>query len=283
MIWILALLTYVLASIFAIAGMGAAGVLIPNYISLGLGVRTAMILGLSQNSAELTVATCLNGIKKIVSWKNVAKVMIPALVFVPLGVAVNIHIPRILVLLSFSLFLLFALYRLFYPSPIRGNDRYIVPVFGMVEGFIAGLIGMDAAPIAILAFAYIYESSKDISANTAATALGVSFFTLLLYSIAFHNLAIDPILLAAVVIAGFFGGITGALLMHRINRKYVRYTIIGILILAFVEIVAKMALMRAQVNYTIWLVSMLIALFALTLFTVFFLKSKKRNRKVALP
>jgi uncharacterized membrane protein YfcA len=60
MIGIITLLTYILASVFAIAGMGAAGVLIPNYIALRMGVRAAMLLGLTQNTAELTVATGLN-------------------------------------------------------------------------------------------------------------------------------------------------------------------------------------------------------------------------------
>jgi len=36
---VIAIVTYILASLFAVAGMGAAGVLIPNYITLGLALR----------------------------------------------------------------------------------------------------------------------------------------------------------------------------------------------------------------------------------------------------
>jgi uncharacterized membrane protein YfcA len=37
-----AVLTYVLASLFAIIGMGAAGVLIPNYVVLGIPLPVAL-------------------------------------------------------------------------------------------------------------------------------------------------------------------------------------------------------------------------------------------------
>ena len=71
------LLTYILASVFAIAGMGAAGVLIPNYIAMGLGVHAAMLLGLTQNTAELTVATAMNWKKGLIEWRKVARVFVP--------------------------------------------------------------------------------------------------------------------------------------------------------------------------------------------------------------
>ncbi len=174
MIWYV-LLTYILASIFAIAGMGAAGVLIPNYISLGMSVRVAMLMGLTQNTAELTFATGLNHMKKLVKWREVSKVLLPAVLLIPVGAYINMHIPRIFVLASFAIFLLFALYRMLISSKLKAAYSYLIPLLGALEGFTAGLIGMDAAPIAIIAFSYMFESSKDISANTAAAALGGVF------------------------------------------------------------------------------------------------------------
>lgn len=70
----IATITYILASLFAIAGMGAAGVLIPNYITLGLAIKQAIILGLTQNIGELTIATTLNHKKELVEWRKVAVV-----------------------------------------------------------------------------------------------------------------------------------------------------------------------------------------------------------------
>jgi uncharacterized membrane protein YfcA len=267
MIGILAILTYILATIFAIAGMGAAGVLIPNYITLGIGVRAAMFLGLGQNTAELTVATSMNCSKKLVDWKKVLLVLVPALFLVPLGAYVNIHIPRILVLLSFALFLLFALYRMLFPHRLsEGSERFTIILLGAIEGFIACLIGMDAAPIALIAFAYIFDEPRKISANTAATALGVSTAALITYYIILPSVAIDFSLLAGVVIAGFLGGITGAFLMHRINPKYVRYTMLAILALALFEISFKVVASYGRVPSGIYYGSLLSLIVGFALF-----------------
>ncbi len=46
---IISLITYILASIFAITGMGAAGVLIPSYVTLGIAFYPAILAGLLQN------------------------------------------------------------------------------------------------------------------------------------------------------------------------------------------------------------------------------------------
>jgi uncharacterized membrane protein YfcA len=235
------ILTYILSSIFAIAGMGAAGVLIPNYIAFGLGVNIAMILGLSQNTAELTVTTIMNARKQLIDWKKAVMVLIPAVILVPIGAYINIHIPKILVLVVFALFLLFALYKILLPSKNKGGIRStsLTMLFGALEGFIGGLIGMDAAPIAIIAFSYIFDNPKKISANTATVALGVSATTLITYRLMLPTMLINMWTLLAVTTAGLLGSITGVLLMHKIKQIYIRYTMIGILTLAFVEIFIK--------------------------------------------
>jgi len=246
-------LTYILASVFAIAGMGAAGVLIPNYIAMGLGVHAAMLLGLTQNTAELTVATAMNWKKGLIEWRKVARVLVPAALFVPLGAYVNVHIPRVLVLVAFALFLLFALYRMLSSGMAEGDDGWKIYALGAVEGFTAGLIGMDAAPIALIAFSYLFRNPKKVSANTAATALGVSGVTLLTYALLLPKIPIAMETLVAIAVAGFLGGITGTLLMHRVKPLYVRYTMLAILSLALVEIVMK--ILTANVPETLHVLS----------------------------
>ncbi|MBP1912158.1 sulfite exporter TauE/SafE family protein [Thermococcus stetteri] len=248
-----AILTYILASIFAIAGMGAAGVLIPNYIAMGLSVHAAMLLGLTQNTAELTVATGLNWKRGLIEWRKVARVFVPAALFVPLGAYINIHIPRVLVLVAFALFLLFAIYRMLSSEKAGDRDGWKTYLLGAVEGFTAGLIGMDAAPIALIAFSYLFGNPKKVSANTAATALGVSSVTLLTYLALLPSIPIATGTLVAIATAGFLGGVTGAVLMHRIKPLYVRYTMLAILGLAFIEIAAK--IFTAEIPKTLYAIS----------------------------
>ncbi len=247
------LLTYILASIFAIAGMGAAGVLIPNYIAMGLSIHVAMLLGLTQNTAELTVATGLNWKKGLIEWRKVVNVIVPAAFFVPIGVYINIHIPRIFVLVAFAIFLLFAIYRMISSGKIDNGNGWRIYLLGAIEGFTAGLVGMDAAPIALIAFSYLFGDPKKVSANTAATALVVSAITLLTYTLLLPQMPMALDTLAVIATAGFLGGITGALLMHRIKPSYVRYTILAILSLAFVEIAVK--IFGAKVPESLYYVS----------------------------
>ena len=264
------ILTYVLASIFAIAGIGAAGVLIPNYIALGLSIPAALILGLLQNTAELTVATLMNARKGLVEWKKVALLAAPALVLVPIGAYVHMHIPRIAVLAAFDIFLVFAVYRILFPRKVKANtsDEVLVAVLGAVEGFTAGLIGMDAAPIALIAFSFLFTNPKKVSANTAAAALVISAATLTTYYFMLPTIPLSTPLLIAVATAGLLGGVTGAFLMHRVNPKVVRYTMLGILVLAFGEIFAKILSMGHMVSPGLFLGSVLAVLVSVAAFPI---------------
>ncbi len=112
-------------------------------------------------------------------------------------------------------------------------------LLGAFEGYLAGLIGMDAASIAILARLLSTNNPKKVSASTSATALLVSATALLLYIIgAEHNIAATVILVAG--LSGFLGGIAGTLLMHRMPEKRVKQAIAVLLALAAVEILVKM-------------------------------------------
>ena len=270
------ILTYILSSIFAIAGMGAAGVLIPNYIALGLSVHAAMMLGLSQNTAELTVATAMNASKKLVDWKKVAMLVAPAVLLVPVGAYINIHVPRIVVMAAFELFFIFAVYRILFPK--RSSERKaetMVLILGAVEGFIAGLIGIDASPIALIAFSFLFDNPKRVSANTAAAALGVSATALVTYYLMLPKITLSTTMLIAVATAGLLGGITGAFLMHRVNQKYVRYATLGILVLGLGEIFVKMLAMGHMVSQALYMGSVISVLVGLAVFLALGVRSKQ--------
>jgi uncharacterized membrane protein YfcA len=153
-------------------------------------------------------------------------------------------------------------------------------LLGAVEGFTAGLIGMDAAPIALIAFSYLFGDPKKVSANTAAAALGVSSVTLLTYLALLPSIPIATGTLVTIATAGFLGGITGALLMHRIKPLYVRYTMLAILSLAFVEITEK--IVTARVPEVLYVAS-IGAVGAGLLAFLYGAGKKIRERKNALP
>jgi uncharacterized membrane protein YfcA len=262
-------LTYALAAFFAVAGMGAAGVLVPNYVMLGLPLPLALTLALTQNTFELAVATLLNHRRRLVDWRSVGLLAPIASALVPLGFYIHTHIPHVAVLTVFEVFLLYALYSLVKPSglgrPARGPGL-LQAGLAAVQGLIAGLIGMDAAPIAILAYSAIHRDPKRVSANTAATALIVSATALTFYARRLYSLAApSPASLAMVGAMGLLGGVTGVSLMHRVKPSTVRTGMKALLGIAAAEVYAKV-LMASYASTTILLETQ--SVIAVTLLTL---------------
>ena len=138
---------------------------------------------------------------------------------------------------------------------------------------------MDAAPIALIAFSYLFGNPKKVSANTAAAALGVSSVTLVTYLALLPKIPIATGTLVTIATAGFLGGITGVFFMHRIKPLYVRYTMVAILSLAFVEITEK--IVTAKVPGTLHILS--IGTVILGLFAFLYGTGKKFKEGKALP
>ncbi len=237
---IISLITYVLASIFAIAGMGAAGVLIPNYVTLGMAFYPAIVAGLLQNSFALSVATANNFRAQSINLRLGITILLPAVIMVPLGAYTNIHVPKILDFSIFAAFLVFAIYRL---SSMRGKvselkglkGNLLAIILGLTAGYIGGLLGIDGSPFAIIALSYIVPEPKKISGTTGFVAFAISLAGLFSYISLLHidNIPLWP----AIIVTGALGGLTGSYLMHKIKSIYVRFTIIALIVVALAEVI----------------------------------------------
>jgi hypothetical protein len=71
MIAIAAILTFVLTTVMAMAGVGAAFVLIPVYLALGIELHTAMATALLLNAVAMSVASVTFVRKRLVVWRLV--------------------------------------------------------------------------------------------------------------------------------------------------------------------------------------------------------------------
>ncbi len=200
---------------------------------------SAILADLLQNSAALSVATFNNIRNHNVDLKLGIIILLPAIIMVPIGVYTNISIPKILDFIVFASFLLFALYRLFSMnrkiSEIKGKKGNLLAIaFGIIAGYIGGLIGIDGSPFAIIAISYILLDTKKISGTTGLVAFSVSLTGLFSYLFFLH---IDSIpLWPFLVITGALGGLTGSYLMRKIKPLYVKYTIIALIFLALAEV-----------------------------------------------
>jgi hypothetical protein len=80
------LVTFVLTTIFSMAGVGAAVVLIPVFLAFGIELHTAMATALLLNAIGMTVASVTFIRKRLVEWRLVIPMSIIAVLASPLGV-----------------------------------------------------------------------------------------------------------------------------------------------------------------------------------------------------
>ena len=108
MIALAAALTFVLTTVMAMAGVGAAFVLIPAFLALGVELHTAMATALLLNAVAMTVASATFVRKRLVVWPLVLPMLALAVIASPFGVRLAQHLDRTPLLWLFVAFLVFA-------------------------------------------------------------------------------------------------------------------------------------------------------------------------------
>lgn len=148
MILLAALATFLLTTVFAMAGVGAAFVLIPVFLAFGIELHTAMATALLLNAIAMAVASVTFIRKGLVEWRLVLPMLVLAVLASPVGVRVAQGLDRTVLLWLFVAFLLFAslMILLYRPKP-RCTDTSArnalilgLPV-GTLAGFVGGLLG----------------------------------------------------------------------------------------------------------------------------------------------
>jgi len=119
---LVALLTLLLTTVFAMAGVGAAFVLIPVFLAFGIELQTAMATALLLNAIAMALGSVTFIRKGLVEWRLVAPMLILAVLASPFGVYVAQGLDRTVLLALFEAFLMFAaLMILFYRPKTRGE------------------------------------------------------------------------------------------------------------------------------------------------------------------
>jgi hypothetical protein len=208
------LVTFVLTSIFAMAGVGAAFVLIPVFLVFGVELHTAMATALLLNAIAMSVASATFIRKGLVEWRLVLPMLVLAVLASPVGVSVAQGLNRTLLLWLFVGFLLFAaLMILFYRAKTR-NTRVStrealllgLPVGG-VAGFVGGLLGVGGGNIIVPALVGAGLEPKRASASASFVVLFASLAGFLAHV---RVSGVDTSLLAATGFASAAGAALGA-------------------------------------------------------------------------
>lgn len=169
-------------TLLTIAGVGAAFVLIPVFIALGIDVHTAMATALLLNAIGMSVASVNFVRKKLVVWKTAVPMAIVASMLAPLGAWFGQGLDRDVLLRLFVAFLVFAaLMMLFYkPRPretVSGGGALLTVGLGVggLAGFVGGLLGVGGGNIIVPALVALGFDPKKASASTSFVVIFASF------------------------------------------------------------------------------------------------------------
>ena len=217
---IASLLVFLFTTVLTIAGVGAAFIIIPTFYWLGIPLTEAMAVALLLNALSMSFAS-INYVRyRLVSFTTAIPIILLAIIFSPLGAYSTRYFPKNVLVLLFSLFLLFAGSMMLFYAPrkredrdaSRGRELQTGVGVGIGAGYLGGLLGVGGGNFIVPALVWLGFDPKRASATTAFivifsslsgffghAALGNINWTLLLFS-AFGSIA---------------GALLGSWLLHR--------------------------------------------------------------------
>jgi hypothetical protein len=236
------LITFLFTTVLTIAGVGAAFVLIPVFIALGVEVHTAMATALLLNAVAMSIAAARYVRSGIVVWRLAVPILVVASLLSPLGVWVSHGLDRAVLLWAFVGFLVFAAAMMILYTPraraIPASTGTLTAVglgVGGVAGFVGGLLGVGGGNIVVPALVFLGLDPKKASATTAFVVI----FSSLTGFLGHWSLAgTDPALLAWTTAGSAGGALLGSWLMvDKLKGPQVKVLIA----VALLAIAAKMA------------------------------------------
>jgi uncharacterized protein len=179
------IITLLFTTLLTIAGEGAAIILIPTFIALGIDVRVAMATALLLNTLAMVVA-CPRYFKNgLIMFKVGLPILIAAALCSPIGAYVSKQLDRQLLLILFVAFLLFASGMMFFYRPQKqksnkveqSKTRQVIygAAVGVFAGFMAGLLGVGGGNFILPMLVYFGFDPKKASATTAFIVIFSSF------------------------------------------------------------------------------------------------------------
>ena len=237
------LLSFIAAFVFSLGGVGAAIILIPILVSLGIPVNMAKPVGLFYNTLSLTGASINNIKNKRLDFKTGIPIIISSFLFAVVGAYISKFISNKIILILFTGFLLFSgLMFLFHKKKTDGEYRKDVPYLqlsgiGTVAGLLSGLLGIGGGGIISPLMLLSGFNPKKIAAITAFVVPFSSFSGFITYWV-MGNIDWRIILIASV--AGIGGATLGTIFMQkRLNPQTVKKILAVILLIMAIKLVFK--------------------------------------------
>ncbi len=237
-----AIVTFLFTTVLTIAGVGAAFILIPIFLVLGIPLLTAMSTALLLNSIAMIFASISFARDRLIVFKTALPILIFATALSPLGARTAQHLPREVLLWLFVGFLLFAgSMMLFYKAkekPIETNTKKLVGYglgVGSFAGYLGGLLGVGGGNFIVPVLVWLGFDPKKASATTAFIVIFSSLAGFLGHATTGN---INFWLLALCSSGSITGALAGAYLMRKkLSRQQVKSAIGVILYLIALKMI----------------------------------------------
>jgi len=235
------LVTLLFTTLLTIAGVGAAFILIPVFVALGIDIHVAMATALLLNAIAMSFASYRYIRAELVLWKVAIPILVVATALSPFGAWVSQGLPRDVLLWGFVGFLLFAALMMLFYKPrereveqSRGKQLVYGVGIGGFAGFLGGLLGVGGGNFIVPVLVWLGINPKKASATTSFIVIFSSLSGFL------GHATIGSIsygLLGFTAVGSALGAMVGAWLMtDKLKRQHVKL-IIGVVLLG---IAAKM-------------------------------------------
>ncbi|EGW41030.1 sulfite exporter TauE/SafE family protein [Desulfosporosinus sp. OT] len=231
-----AIIVFVLTTLLAMVGIGAAFIIIPVYIWLGVALPEATAIALLLNGISMTFAAATNAKHKLIDFKIAVPITIVAALLTPFGAYATQFISKNSLLWFFTAFLIFAAsMMIFYKTkqkdriPNIRRDITLGSIVGAFAGFLSGLLGIGGGNFILPTLVGSGMEPKKASGTTSlvvAVPSLVGFFAKLKVA----NGHLNWTLLGFSVIASILGALLGASLMNAKMKSSQLKVVIGIVL-----------------------------------------------------
>jgi len=227
---IAAVVTFLFTTVLTIAGVGAAFVLIPVFLALGIPLLEAMSTALLLNAVAMIFASISYAKEKLIVFKTAIPILIIAALLSPLGAKTAEYLPREVLLWLFVGFLIFAgSMMLFYKPKKKQVETTLKKTIGYgagvgsMAGYLGGLLGVGGGNFIVPVLVWLGYNPKKASATTAFVVI-FSSFTGFLGHASLGNINMQLLILCAA--GSIAGAILGAYLMKKkLSGKQVKLAI----------------------------------------------------------
>ncbi len=227
------IVSFIASFVFALGGVGAAVVIIPVFVFLGVPFTMARPAGLFTNFISVASASIHNlrsGMIDFEFFKIILPMIITSIIVPPFGAYISHFVYDKTIGIIFALFLFFAGAMIYIPKKRESYKEQIGILtsvsIGAVAGFISGLLGVGGGGIIspLLLFAGLNPKKVAIT-----TALVVPFSSLTAFLTYWKLGSVDWLLTVSAAIPAIFAGYIAAHISHKYLKPQHIKKLLGII------------------------------------------------------